>query len=42
MVKKDLPEPDGPRINLFLFVMVPFFIGRSEDVYKRQLPEFGK
>ena len=27
---KDLPLPDGPKINLFRLVMIPFFIGRSE------------
>jgi len=29
-MKKDLPLPLGPNTNLFLLVVMPFFIGRSE------------
>lgn len=28
--KKDFPLPEGPRMNLFLLVMIPRFMGRSE------------
>src|SRR5579862_1390352 len=30
LVKKLLPLPEGPRINLFLLVMIPFLSGSSE------------
>ncbi len=30
LVKNDLPEPEGPRINLLRLVITPVFIGRSE------------
>ena len=29
-MKNDLPLPEGPSTNLFLFVVTPRFIGRSE------------
>ena len=28
-MKNDLPLPEGPNTNLFLFVVMPRFIGRS-------------
>ena len=30
LVKNDFPDPEGPKMNLFRFVMMPRFIGRSE------------
>ncbi len=30
MIKKDFPEPLGPKMNLLRFVIIPRFIGRSE------------
>lgn len=29
LVKKDFPDPDGPRMNLLRLVMIPRFIGMS-------------
>ena len=28
-MKKDFPDPEGPKTNLLRFVITPFFIGRS-------------
>ena len=30
LVKKDLPDPLGPSMNLFLLVVMPFFMGKSD------------
>ena len=33
-----MPDPEPPNTNLFLFVMIPFFIGSSEMSRCRGLP----
>ena len=30
LVKNDFPEPDGPKINLLRFVIIPFFMGKCK------------
>ena len=37
-MKNDLPLPEGPSTNLFLLVVTPRFIGRSEMSMCRGLP----
>ena len=37
-VKKDLPEPDGPNINLLRLSIIPFSMGKSEISRCRGLP----